>query len=235
MLDVQLVVPCFNPREGWGELLVERFGSLRDAIPKVNLGLILVNDGTSAGLDQDQLDKVLALEDVVFVQHAVNKGKGAAIRTGVKASTAPFILMTDIDLPYTEASMLSAWDTLSSNGGIVAGQRSSAYYVHVPLFRRMLSRAHRGLMKFVFRLPVSDSQAGLKGFDESGKEIFLRTKIDRFLVDLEFLARSNKQVTVHPVPVNLRPGVIFTDFGMGILLSEIGNFWSVMKGAWFGW
>ena len=90
-------------------------------------------------------------------------------------------------------------------------------------------------MKFVFRLPVSDSQARLKGFDESGKELFLQTKIDRFLVDLEFLARSNKKVSVHPVLVSLRPGVVFTDFGIGILLSEIGNFWSVMKGAWFGW
>ncbi len=235
MLDVQLVVPCFNPRDGWGDLLVERFGSLRAAIPKVKIGLVLVNDGSTTELDQEQLDKVLAMKDVLFIEHAINMGKGAAIRTGVKASSASFILMTDIDLPYTQASMLSAWDTLKSNGGIVAGQRSSEYYVHVPFFRRMLSRAHRAMMKFVFRLPVSDSQAGLKGFDESGKEIFLQTKINRFLVDLEFLARSNKKITVHPVPVNLRPAVVFTDFGLGILLSEIGNFWSVMKGAWFGW
>ena len=235
MLDVQLVVPCYNPREGWGDLLVQRFGSLREAIPKVRMGLILVNDGSTRGLAEEQLNKVLAMADVLYVKHATNQGKGAAIRTGVKASTAPLILMTDIDLPYTEGSMLSVLDTLSTKGGIVAGQRSSEYYVHVPFFRRMLSRAHRGVMKFVFRLPVSDSQAGLKGFDESGKEIFLHTKINRFLVDLEFLARSNKQIAVYPVPVNLRPGVVFTDFGIGILLSEIGNFWSVMKGAWFGW
>jgi len=235
MLDLQLVVPCYNPREGWGDLLVERFESLRGAIPKTKIGLVLVNDGSHAGLTVDQLDKVLALDDVLFLQHASNLGKGAAIRTGVKACTAPLILMTDIDLPYTEASMLSVWDTLRARAGIVAGQRSSEYYVHVPFFRRMLSRMHRGIMKFIFRLSVSDSQAGLKGFDESGKEVFLETKIDRFLVDLEFLARSNKRITVHPVPVSLRPGVVFTDFGIGILLSEIGNFWRIMKGAWLGW
>ncbi|MFK8055509.1 MAG: glycosyltransferase [Saprospiraceae bacterium] len=235
MLDAQLIVPCYNPREGWGDLLVERFSALRQALGATNLGLILVNDGTAAGLDKDQLQKVLSMDDVVFVQHKTNQGKGAAIRTGVANSTAGLILMTDIDLPYTEASMLSVWDTLNSHGGIVAGQRSSAYYVHVPLFRRLLSKTHRGLMRFVFRLPVSDSQAGLKGFDKAGKEIFMATEINRFLVDLEFLARSNKKVIVHPVPVNLRPGVVFTDFGLGILLSELGNFWRIMKGAWFGW
>ena len=235
MLDAQLVVPCYNPREGWGHLLVERLTSFREALPNVTFGLVLVHDGTPNGLDPMEVSKVKSMENVVLLEHEVNQGKGAAIRTGVQASTAPFILMTDIDLPYTEASMLSVWDTLKTRGGIVAGQRSSEYYVHVPLFRRLLSKTHRGLMKFVFRLPVSDSQAGLKGFDTSGKEVFLSSEINRFLVDLEFLARSNKKVEVHPVPVNLRPGVVFTDFGLAILLSEVGNFWRIMKGAWFGW
>jgi len=235
MLDAQLIVPCYDPRAGWGSLLASRLTSFRAAIPDVNIGLILVHDGTIGGLDLSELNKVLSLKNVEFVEHALNQGKGAAIRSGVRISTAPLILMTDVDLPYTEASMLSVLDTLQANGGVVAGQRSSAYYVHVPLFRRLLSLAHRGLMKFVFRLPVSDSQAGLKGFDQSGKVIFLNTEVKRFLVDLEFLARSNKRISVHPVPVNLRPGVVFTDFSIGILISELGNFWRIMKGAWIGW
>lgn len=235
MLDVQLVIPCFNPREDWGSLLVERYTSFKAAIPNKKLGLVLINDGTPGGLDPTELGMVLALEHVEYVEHTENKGKGAAIRTGVRKSSAPLVIITDADLPYTEASMLRVLDTLHTHGGVVAGQRSSEYYVHVPFFRRWLSRAHRGLMRFVFRLPVSDSQAGLKGFDRNGKEIYLRTNIDRFLVDLEFLARSNKKIKVHPVQVNLRPGVVFTDFGIGILLSEVRNFWRVMKGAWFGW
>jgi hypothetical protein len=90
-------------------------------------------------------------------------------------------------------------------------------------------------MRLVFRLPVTDSQAGLKAFDQAGQALFLDTEISRFLVDLEFLARASRQLRVTAVEVELRPDVVFTDFGLNLLLKEVRNFAKILRGVWFGW
>ena len=76
----------------------------------------------------------------------------------------------------------------------------------------------------LLRLQVTDSQCGLKGFDNAGKSIFLETKIERFLFDLEFLLLAKNRVTVTPVPVVLREGVVFSKVGWKILATEGRNF-----------
>jgi hypothetical protein len=106
----------------------------------------------------------------------------------------------------------------------VAGNRDTAYYDRVPMFRRWLSKALRWVLRNLLRQPVDDSQCGLKGFDRAGKTVFLQTTIDRFLFDLEFLMLANGKVKVTPVPVQLRDGVVFSQVGLKILATEGGNF-----------
>jgi len=100
----------------------------------------------------------------------------------------------------------------------------------VPFFRRLLSRSLRWLLRNVLRQPIGDSQCGLKGFDEAGKEIFLETTIDRFLFDLEFLMLADGRVPVTPVPLELRAGVTFSKVGWKILATEGRNFlWLLLR------
>lgn len=115
-------------------------------------------------------------------------------------------------------------ETLLHKGGVAAGNRDTTYYAHVPLFRRLLSKFLRWMLRNLLRQPISDSQCGLKGFDAAGKAIFLQTTIDRFLFDLEFLMLANGKVPVTPVPVELRPGVVFSKVGWKILTTELRNF-----------
>jgi hypothetical protein len=72
---------------------------------------------------------------------------------------------------------------------------------------------------------VTDTQCGLKGFDNLGKSIFLTTTIDRFLFDLEFLslAGKNKLVYTYSVPVELNEGVVFSRMGWRVVASELQN------------
>lgn len=223
-IRLNIIVPCYNPPEGWAEALAERFLKFRNAV-KGETGLIVVNDG-STQYSTDLIFKRLSeiLPEVNIVSYAANQGKGYALRQGVAASEADFHIVTDADFPYTIESMLRVAATLRERGGIAAGNRDTAYYDKVPVFRRLLSKALRWLLRNVLRQPVDDSQCGLKGFDNEGKKIFLETTIDRFLFDLEFLMLANGRIPVTPVPVELREGVVFSPVGWKILATEGRNF-----------
>jgi glycosyltransferase involved in cell wall biosynthesis len=226
LTTVQILVPCYNPSSGWAEVLYQRFLSLQTAVrDRFLLDLVLVNDGSTNGVTQ--LDVAFLRSQMThftYLSYNQNKGKGAALRYGAAQSQAHFTLFTDIDFPYTDASMIDVLDVLVAQGGIVSGHREESYYQKVPVFRRLLSKVLRLMLKYLMRLPVTDSQCGLKGMDTAGKSIFLETTIDRYLFDLEFLQLANKRIEVRPVRVELRSGITFTTMGIGILRTEFKNF-----------
>lgn len=207
--------------------MADRFHALQTSLSDLttDVGLVVVNDGSPRNVSGEKLARLRDLiPGVHIVSYAENRGKGYALRQGVQAASGDFYLVTDFDFPYTLESMRRIVQTLTERGGVAAGNRDTAYYAHVPLFRRLLSRFLRWMLRNLLRQPIGDSQCGLKGFDQAGKAIFLTTTIDRFLFDLEFLMLANGKVPVTPVPVELRPGVVFSKVGWKILATEGRNF-----------
>jgi glycosyltransferase involved in cell wall biosynthesis len=222
---IQIIVPCYNPQSGWHQVLAERFLDLRGQMSdQCSLQLLLVNDGSTQGMSKEHIAYLKRATELEYISYDRNQGKGAALRKGVSAATAPLLVVTDIDFPYTQESMQTVLLTLMDHGGIVSGHREESYYARVPWFRTMLSKSFRLLLRYFMRLPVTDSQCGLKAMDQSGKMLFLQTKIDRYLYDLEFMQLANNRVSVRVVPVQLRDGITFTSMGFGILKTEFGNF-----------
>ncbi len=184
---LQVIVPCYNPPEGWEAALASKFLDFQKFINKLGAqtSLIVVNDGSQRNAGEANFATLRQLaSDARVVSYAENRGKGYALRQGVAASDADFCLVTDADFPYTLDSMQRVVETLRDKGGIAAGNRDQGYYDRVPPFRRRLSKSLRWLLRNVLRQPIDDSQCGLKGFDASGKAVFLETTIDRFLFDL---------------------------------------------------
>ena len=223
---IQVIVPCYNPPKHWETLLAAHFAGFQAVASKNRheLGLMVVNDGSTQNTTSENIRELKDLiPGVQFVSYEQNKGKGYALRKGVSATDADFIILTDADFPYTLASMESMLLTLEEVGGIVAGQRDTAYYTQVPFFRRILSKAFRWILRRVLRQPMDDSQCGLKGFDRKGKAVFLRTTINRFLFDLEFLMLANNSVPITPIAVELRAGVQFNTISWKVLAIELAN------------
>jgi glycosyltransferase involved in cell wall biosynthesis len=234
---VQIVLPLYNPPAGWPTALAARYAQLRIILLRHvdEVGITIVNDGSSQGCSPADLaaaqDLIPSLQAISYTE---NRGKGYALRQGIAASeAATFWLVTDADFPYTMESMERIVLTLKSDGGIAAGNRDMAYYAHVPRFRRWLSKSLRWMLRHLLRLQVTDSQCGLKGFDRAGRSVFLETKIDRFLFDLEFLLTAKGRVQVTPVPAELRSGVIFSKVGWKVLATEGRNFLSLVLKQWF--
>ena len=78
-------------------------------------------------------------------------------------------------------------------------------------------------------MPTDDTQCGLKAFTKDSKELFLSTKTDRYLIDVEFLkllAKKNAKVEVQMV--KLRDNVILSKITNMRLVMEMINYLKIM-------
>lgn len=227
--SLSIVLPCYNPPLDWENVVVEAIKSLETKIDE-QVDLIIVNDGSTKNAFEKQFDHLYkSLTNVKIIQHPENKGKGQALRTGVAQTKSDLVIFTDIDFPYTEQSLLKIYESLIAGNQIALGHRNKAYYQHTPMGRKLISKVLRFSLKTFLRLPTDDSQCGIKGFDSAGKDVFLKTSIDRFLFDLEFIKLISKhKLKSENVEVELKPGVVFSKVNMMILAKESLNFAKIL-------
>ncbi len=227
---IDIILPCYNPSDTWYEALL-KFNAY--AASKYNLEYILVNDGSIVSKIPEQIEwlRTKAI-NIRYVSYEKNHGKGYALRQGVLVSDAEFIIYTDVDFPFTDQSTEDVIKTLlDGNCDVVAGFRNQEYYLKtMSAYRKILSRAFRNFIKHILKLPVSDTQCGLKGFNVSGKKKFLETTINRYLFDFEFIYASVKDpsIRLQTVPVSLKEGVVFSKMKLKILFQELFNLFYVL-------
>ena len=226
MHRIDIVLPVYNPLPGWEAIVVQRFQSLLARLPQLTFTLTVVNDG-SLKLEKEAVEKLKSkIPEVRWLSYAENKGKGYALRQGVMLADGDYIVYTDIDWPYTEDSMVTLIDELTGGADVVIGVRDEAYYKQLPAARMRISKWLRAFNGRLLKLKVNDTQAGLKGFHILYKPVFLRTTINRYLFDLEFiyLLSRHKDINMVSLPIQLREGITFSKMNRKILLQEAMNF-----------
>ena len=222
---VSIVLPCYNPLDGWLKTIESSVTNIADQ--NIVVEVIIVNDGSSKNFSEPEVTNFfIHRPEVSVISYAENRGKGYALRQGVKQAKGEFIIYTDIDFPYTQASFLAIYNALNiDNSDVAIGIRSGEYYTHLPKMRVYISKLLRFMIRKFLRIPTDDTQCGLKGFNQKGKEIFLQTSIDRYLFDLEFVYLSaRKKVALKTVVVELREGIELSYMRWSVLLQEFGNF-----------
>lgn len=234
MLDI--VLPCYNPLPDWEKRIVNTIQTLEKRLDDVEVFLYIVNDGSSQNIDPEAVEYIQQqVPNFQFIEYKINRGKGYALRQGIAAAKHNICIYTDIDFPYEIESFLAIYNALKSHTDIAIGVRKAEYYEHVPKVRIWISKTLKWMIRNFLRLPVSDTQCGLKGFNKNGKKVFLETTIDRYLFDLEFifLAAKQKALSLKPVVVELRPGIIFSNMNFKILAQEGRSFMKIFFKSWF--
>lgn len=229
MSTLSLVIPCYNPSENWEKELVEHAKGFAAYIDQ-NFKLVLVNDASSKGIDKASIQFIKDnISDFQYISYDKNRGKGYALRCGVETINEGLILYTDIDFPYEYASMKAILTSLQEGNDMAVGTRNDVYYENTPKKRTLISKLLRFVLRRIFRLPITDTQCGLKGFNQKGKRIFLQTRIERFLFDMEFiaLASRDKGIKMKPVAVSLRSNIQFSRMNAKILLTESINLFRI--------
>lgn len=222
---VDVVIPCYNPQEGWAEILFHRIKELQSLMPDIGFRWILVNDGSSRNVSKDEVDFLnKSLVDFSYLSYELNRGKGYAVRQGVKKAKSEVIGFTDIDFPYSSQSFASMFEEIIKGADIVVGHRTAAYYDSIPFFRRCLSKGLKSIIKLFLRIPVSDTQSGLKLFNSKGADVLLACQIDRYLFDFEFIKiAARKNLNIQSTTLKLREGVVLGAMPLRVVFNELSN------------
>ncbi|MBW1862040.1 MAG: hypothetical protein JRJ02_06665, partial [Deltaproteobacteria bacterium] len=160
-----------------------------------------------------------------------NRGKGYAVRQALKNSEADFLVYTDIDFPFETKGIVKAFRELKKGADVVAGQRIRVSKEGSGFKRVFFSVIWRFFVKFFMRLPVKDTQCGLKGLSKKGKEILLDTRLNRYLFDFEFIVRSirSPNINIREIVVDPKPGIEPTQMKLRLFLLEAVDIFRVFK------
>lgn len=228
---LDIVLPVFNPHLGWEKDIVSCYKALKSACTNKYLTrLILIDDGNKRDLTRGKqyiLDKI---EESSWFHYKLNKGKGYALREGIKRSTGEVIIYTDFDFPYSIDTMKSMVDKLHiEQCDVVIGVRDEAYYNKIKGPRSWLSKILRKLNSRHFDLITNDTQCGLKVFNQKGAEVFLRTETNRYLVDVEFLKLLSKSTLDQCLyTVKLREGITLSKVSDLRIFRELFNYMKLL-------
>jgi dolichyl-phosphate beta-glucosyltransferase len=169
--------------------------------------VVVVDDGSRDGMAAVLQRSARDWPELRVVTHAENRGKGAAVRTGVLAAAGDLLLFADADgaTPIDEHARLAV--AIAAGADVAIGSR----LLVGDGIRRARSRM-RGVTGLLFsvvakrllRLPVRDTQCGFKMFrGEVGRRLFCLTSESRYLFDLELLAEAQRLgYRIVEVPIN---------------------------------
>lgn len=195
--------------------------------------MYLVNDGSKSGIRPEDIHLLSEkIAGFAYIDSPVNQGKGGALRDAVRQTTGKWVIYTDADYPYLIANAVEMFHLLSTDAAdVVVGVRDEQYYDQLPLGRKIFSLSLK-VMNYLFfpQLKVKDTQSGLKGFNQKGKEVFLKTRIPAFLFDMEFLVLASKRpdIRIQWIYVQAREGIVFSTMRAKTILTELANFASIL-------
>jgi glycosyltransferase involved in cell wall biosynthesis/phospholipid N-methyltransferase len=206
---LSVIVPVYNERATIREIL-HRVASR----PEVD-ELVVVDDCSSDGTGALLRDEQAAgwpslrapsrpLPRVKFLQHAVNQGKGAALRTGFDAATCDVFLTQDADLEYDPADyeklMLPIYD---GRADAVYGSRFAGYPRRVLFFWHSLgNKMLTMLSNMLCNLNLTDMETGYKAIrKEMVRSMVLQS--DRFGIEPEITAKlARMRARIYEVPIS---------------------------------
>lgn len=226
MPHIDIIQPCFNPLPDWEQSIIEHYRELIQLLPQYTIKLIIVDDGSTVNVTREKIDLLAqVIPQFEFIQLPKNKGKGYALRQGVKSTTGRFQIYTDIDFPFELIHIKEIVELLEQGIDIVSGVRRQNYYQQLSPQRWLASKASQFLNRTFLNLPFNDTQSGIKGLNANGKRVFLKTTINRYLADTEFLALAAKyKLTILPLEVSLRNDVVLSKMRFKTFMKELDNF-----------
>jgi glycosyltransferase involved in cell wall biosynthesis len=186
-----VVIPCFNEAARIGETLRLTLDYLTANAPESEL--IVVNDGSTdatAAIARERLKN--AKIETRLLENFPNRGKGAAVRSGLLAALKPIGLFFDADLSTPLGETPKLIDPIANNEVDIAfGSRAldrGLIGIHQPWRREQAGRAFNLLVRLATGLPFWDTQCGFKAFClDVCRPILETARLDGFAFDVELL------------------------------------------------
>jgi glycosyltransferase involved in cell wall biosynthesis len=194
---LSVIVPVFNERNTVGEILRR----MRRVDLPVDLEIVVVDDASADGTD-----KVLtALEDstVRVIRHPVNRGKGAAIRTGLAEARGDLVLIQDADLEYDPDDWPKLMNPiLKGKASIVYGSRFTGERKNMLFLHWVGNRFLSLVTNVLYNTTISDMETCYKLFDRKVLE-GITIESERFEFEPEITAKMLRRGhRIYEVPIS---------------------------------
>ncbi len=161
MSTLSIVIPAYNEEDGIAQI-IERVLPIRASLAEVgvdHMELVVVDDGS-----RDRTAEIAAgYPEVLLVQHTVNQGYGAALKTGFGQACGDLLGFLDADGTYPPEDFPALCKVaLQENADLVVGSRMSGTESEMPLVRRVGNLLFANLASVLGNQSVSDSASGMR-------------------------------------------------------------------------
>lgn len=184
--------------------------------------VIVVDDG-STDRTGELLHKLSAQHPNLKLLRLPHRGKAAAVRAGVLASSGDRVLFTDADLsaPIGQLSRLMA--KMNEGYDIAIGSREcpGARRYREPVYRHLMGRVFNTAVRLIAGTPYQDTQCGFKLFSGPvAREVFGRLR----------LYGASAPVVRGPMVTGLDVEVLHVALRQGYRVSEVPVEWHYSRG-----
>jgi glycosyltransferase involved in cell wall biosynthesis len=202
--DVWIIVPAFNE----GTRLRDTLDSLKDCGGTI----VVVDDGSA-----DQTYDVALSHGVWALRHVVNRGQGAALKTGIDFALnrgAQILVTFDADGQHGVADLERIVQPVRDGAfEVVLGSRFRGETIGLPFSRRLVLWAGVWFTRIVSGLRVTDTHNGFRAFSRRAAEQ-IRIRQDRMAHGSEILDEIQRcglsyceaPVTIRYTPETLQKG-----------------------------
>ena len=208
-MSLSVVIPCFNEAARLQRTVDDVLAWTRAHCPATEI--IAVDDGSTDGT-ADLIERLMErAPELRLVRFPENRGKGAAVRSGMREATGDRRAFIDADgaVPFAEIATLER--ALADGADIAVGSRVlDPSTVEALLHRRLIGAVFRSLVRRLLVRGVEDTQCGFKLFRAAAADaLFAEQRLSGFAFDVELLARAQRlglRIAELPVRWREQPG-----------------------------
>ena len=183
-----IVIPALNPNQQ----LIDLINKLESFFDEYNL--ILVDDGSTAGLDI--FERCKQYKNITVLKHDKNEGKGQALKTAysyIKANYTDCVVITaDSDGQHKPEDIKKVYDFyLINEGAFILGSRK--FDCEVPKKSTCGNNISRALLRIVLNKYLHDTQTGLRAFGDNLLDFMIGIKGKRYEYEMNVINEIVRQ------------------------------------------
>jgi glycosyltransferase involved in cell wall biosynthesis len=155
--SVSAFFPCYNDALSIPTMVRDVRRALVDSVD--DFEIIVVDDGSA----DESFDVLTALGQEIpelrVIRHESNRGYGGALLSGFDAASREWIFYTDGDAQYDASEITRCIDAVTADVDVVQGWKMGR---GDPWYRKLIGRTYHHVVKFMFRLPVRDTDCDFR-------------------------------------------------------------------------
>lgn len=197
---LSICIPVYNEEGAVAETL-RRCLSVTEDLRRVGIApleIIAVDDGS-----KDRTAEIISsFPEVRLIRHPVNRGYGAALKTGFAAATHDLIGFLDADATYPPEHLPQLCSVaLNSGADLVIGSRMAGADTEMPLTRRVGNLFFARLLTLIGRTTVTDSASGMRVFRRKVLELVSPLPDGLNLTPVMSTRAVHERIAVAEVPI----------------------------------